>query len=144
MNFKISQHDPDGRVVTKKPVIDSNDSTKFFEFGFSHEENQVFEIEIYDETSDEVPLHYSLRVGERLKESVDERGDNYPTFQEVVKYFISSEYYMNQVKVTSSYIIVDTVADIIYPEMIEEIQHICLGRSYQIIKNQNLQLHVLI
>jgi len=143
MNFKITQHDPDGRVVTKKPVIHSNDSTKFFEFGFAHETNQVFEIEITDETADETPLHYSMRVGERLKESVDAHGENYSSFEELVKFFVSSKHFMNTVIVNRAYIIVDTIDDIIYPVMIEEVQHICLGRNYKFILNKgSVQLHI--
>ena len=131
MNFKITQLEPDGKVVTYKQL--EYQPVK---------ENQLFTIEIHDDTVD-VPSFYSMRVGERLKEVVGERGENYLSFEDLVKHFVASDCFANNVKVTRNNIIVDIVPNFITPRIIENIQNACLGREYTIVfDNNKLQLHI--
>lgn len=131
MNFKITQLEPDGKVVTYKQL--EYQPVK---------ENQLFTIEIHDDTVDG-PSFYLMRVGKRLKEVVGDRGENFSSFEDIVKSLVSSKHFMNTVIVNRAYIVIDTVDDIVTPEMIEEVQHICLGRRYKFILNDGkMQLNI--
>ena len=131
MNFKITQLEPDGKVVTYKQL--EYQPVK---------ENQLFTIEIHDDTVDG-PSFYLMRVGKRLKEVVGDRGENFSSFEDIVKSLVSSKHFMNTVIVNRAYIVIDTVDDIVTPEMIEYVQHICLGRRYKFILNDGkMQLNI--